>query len=144
MYLDSQNDQVVFSLFMYMLLPQAVFAFFLSLPSTYPRTPPFPPPLLPQMLLKGQCHEIFCFWFFSSISLPPTPEYSVRTVLNFFENSRRYSQLKACHRCQRHQWQIEKNFNQKNFNNFVWSPLGSRGNGYINFCLQVHFQVSAA
>ncbi len=24
------------------------------------------------------------------------------------------------------------------------SPLGSRGNVYINFCLQVHFQVSAA
>ncbi len=38
---------------------------------------------------------------------------------------------------------MEKNFNQKNFNNFVWSPLGSRGNIYINFCLQVHFQVSA-
>ncbi len=39
---------------------------------------------------------------------------------------------------------MEKIFNKKNFNNFVWSPLGSRGNIYINFCLQVHFQVSAA
>jgi hypothetical protein len=39
---------------------------------------------------------------------------------------------------------MEKIFNQKNFNNFVWSPLGSRGNVYINFCLQVHFQVSVA
>jgi hypothetical protein len=39
---------------------------------------------------------------------------------------------------------MEKIFNQKNFNNFVWSPLGSRGNIYINFCLQVHFQASAA
>jgi hypothetical protein len=39
---------------------------------------------------------------------------------------------------------MEKNFSQKNFNNFVWSPLGSRGNIYINFCLQVHFQVPAA
>jgi hypothetical protein len=29
---------------------------------------------------------------------------------------------------------MEKIFNQKNFNNFVWSPLGSRGNRYINFC----------
>jgi hypothetical protein len=38
---------------------------------------------------------------------------------------------------------MEKIFNQKNFNNFVWSPLGSFGNIYINFCLQVHFQVSA-
>ena len=39
---------------------------------------------------------------------------------------------------------MEKIFNQKNFNNFVWSHLGSRGNVYINFCLQVNFQVSAA
>ncbi len=90
--------------------------------------------------LKGQCHAIFCFWFFSWISFPPAPDYSIKTVSNFFENSRRYSQLK----CQRHQWQIEKNLNQKNFNNFVWSPLGTRGNIYINFCLQVHFQASAA
>jgi hypothetical protein len=28
---------------------------------------------------------------------------------------------------------MEKIFNQKNFNNFIWSPLGSRGNVYINF-----------
>jgi hypothetical protein len=28
---------------------------------------------------------------------------------------------------------MEKIFNQKNFNNFVWSPLGSRGNIYIKF-----------
>ncbi len=94
--------------------------------------------------LKGQCHKIFCFWFFSGISFPPAPEYSIKTISNFFENSRRYSQLKVCHRCQRHGWQMEKIFNLKNFNNFVWSPLGSRGNIYINFSLQVHFQVSAA
>ncbi len=34
--------------------------------------------------------------------------------------------------------------NLESENNFVWSPLGSRGNIYINFCLQVHFQLSAA
>ncbi len=95
-------------------------------------------------LLKGQCHEIFCFWFLSWISFPQASDYTIRAVPNFFENSRRYSQLKVCHRCQWHQWQMEKIFNQKNFNNFIWSPLGSRGNIYINFCLQVHFQVSAA
>ncbi len=39
---------------------------------------------------------------------------------------------------------MEKIFNQKNFINFIWSPLGSTGNLYINFCLQVHFQLSAA
>jgi hypothetical protein len=88
---------------------------------------------------KGRCHEIFCFWFFSWISCPTAPEYSIKTVSNFFENLRRYSQLKVCHQCQRHRWQMEKIFIQKNFNNFVWSPLGSRGNIYINFCLQVLF-----
>ncbi len=56
--------------------------------------------------LKGQCHEIFCFWFFSWISFPPAPEYPIRTVSNFFENSRRYSQLKVHHRYQRHRRQI--------------------------------------
>ncbi len=94
--------------------------------------------------LKGQCHEIFCFWFFSWGSFPQTSDYSIRAVLNFFENSRRYSQLKVCHRCQRHRWQMKKTFKQLNFNNFVWTPLGSRVNININFCLHVHFKVSAA
>ncbi len=39
---------------------------------------------------------------------------------------------------------MEKTFKQKNFNNFIWTPLGSRVNIYINFCLQVPFMVSAA
>jgi len=56
--------------------------------------------------LKGQCHKIFCFWFFSWISLPPATEYPFWTVSNFFENSRRYSQGKVHHRYQRHRWQI--------------------------------------
>jgi hypothetical protein len=45
------------------------------------------------------------------------PEYSIGTVLIFFENSRRYSQVKVhylyqrhrrqiCHQSQRHRWQI--------------------------------------
>ncbi len=64
------------------------------------------------LALKGQCHEIFCFWLFSWISFPPAPEYPIRTVSNFFENSQRYSQVKVhhrrqiCHRCQRHRRQI--------------------------------------
>ncbi len=56
--------------------------------------------------LKGQCHEIFCFWFFSWISFPQALEYTVRAVSNSFENSRRYSQLKVDHLCQRRRWQI--------------------------------------
>ncbi len=59
-----------------------------------------------ELCLKGQCHEIFCFWFFWWISFPPAPEYSIRTVSIFFENSRRYSQVKVHHRYQRHRRQI--------------------------------------
>ena len=94
--------------------------------------------------LKGQCHEIFDFSFFSWISFPQAPEYTNRAVSNFFENSRRYSQLKVHHLCRWHRWQIAKIFKMKNFNYFVWTPLGSRVNIYINFCLQVQFKMTAA
>jgi hypothetical protein len=30
--------------------------------------------------LKGQCHEIFCFWFFFMNQIPPAPEYSIKIV----------------------------------------------------------------
>jgi hypothetical protein len=89
--------------------------------------------------LKGQCHEIFRFWFFSSISFPPAIEYPIRTVSNFFKNSRRYSQLKVDHRCRWHQWQMKKIFHQKNFNNFVGTPLGSRVNTYIQYIFAFKF-----
>ncbi len=36
-----------------------------------------------QRLLKGQCHEIFRVWFFSWISFPQAPEYTIRAVSNF-------------------------------------------------------------
>ncbi len=62
----------------------------------------------------------------------------------YFENSGRYLQLMVHHRCRWHRWQMEKIFKLKNFNYFVWTPLGSRVNIYINFCLQVDFKMSAA
>jgi hypothetical protein len=34
--------------------------------------------------LKGQCHEIFCFRFFSRIIFPQARENNVRVILNFF------------------------------------------------------------
>ncbi len=60
-----------------------------------------------------------------------------------FEFFRKFLEIFAAQGA-RHQWQMEKIFNQKNFNYFVWTPLGSRVNIYLNFCLQVHFKVSAA
>ncbi len=56
--------------------------------------------------LKGQCHEIFCFWCFFMNQFPPAPEYPIRTVLNFFENSGMYSQVKVHHRYQPNRRQI--------------------------------------
>ncbi len=41
--------------------------------------------------LKGVWHEILDFRFFSWISVPQAPKYSIGAVLNFFENSQRYS-----------------------------------------------------
>ncbi len=51
---------------------------------------------------KRVWHEIFDLRFFSWISVPQAPKYSIGAVLNFFENSRRYSQINVYHRCQRH------------------------------------------
>ncbi len=47
--------------------------------------------------LKGQCHEISTSGFLW-INFPQAPG-PVRSVSNFLENSRRYSQLKVHHRC---------------------------------------------
>ncbi len=62
--------------------------------------------LVVRLPLKGQCHEIFCFRLFSWITFPQAPDNNFTIISNFFENSRRYSQVKVHHRCQRHQWQI--------------------------------------
>ncbi len=43
---------------------------------------------------KGQCHEIFCFGFFSWIIFPQAPENNTRVILNIFVNLQRYSQVK--------------------------------------------------
>ncbi len=70
--------------------------------------------------LKGQCHEIFCFWFFSWMSFLLGPEYTIGAVSNFFENSRRYSQLKVDHQYQRHRWQICHGCQRHRQQNFRW------------------------
>ncbi len=62
-----------------------------------------------KFILKGQCHEIFCFWFFLWISFPPAPEYPISTVSNTpVANCHRYQQrrLQICRRCRWHRWQI--------------------------------------
>jgi hypothetical protein len=59
-----------------------------------------------QSALKGQCHEIFCFRFFSCIIFPQAPKNNTRVISNFFENSWRYSQGQIFQQYQRHWRQI--------------------------------------
>ncbi len=44
--------------------------------------------LVSTLLLKGQCHEIFHFRFFSWISFPQAPKYAISAVLNISKKPR--------------------------------------------------------
>ncbi len=57
--------------------------------------------------LKGTVSRDFLLKFFFHESPSPKPLIiTLGIISNFFENSRRYSQVKVHHRCQRHRWQI--------------------------------------
>ncbi len=56
-------------------------------------------------IFKGTVSRDFWLLFFSWISFPQAPEYTIRAISNF-----------------------SKIFNHKSFNYFVWTPLGSRVN----------------
>ncbi len=63
-------------------------------------------PMLFCCRLKGTVSRDFLLLFFSWMSFPPAQGYPIRTVLNFSENLRRYSQVKVHHWYQRHRRQI--------------------------------------
>jgi hypothetical protein len=46
--------------------------------------------------IKGTESRDFLLLVLFMNQFPPAPEYSIKTVSNFFENSLRYSQLKVC------------------------------------------------
>ncbi len=56
--------------------------------------------------LKGTLSRDFLLLVFSMNQFPPAAEYPIRTISNFFENTRRYAQVKVHHQYQRHRWQI--------------------------------------
>ncbi len=78
-------------------------------------------------ILKGVWHEIFDLSFFSWISVPQAPKYSIGAVLNFFENSGRYSQINVYHRCQRHRRKAVQRCQRHRrlvlVTDFQWSPV---------------------
>jgi hypothetical protein len=55
---------------------------------------------------KGTVSRDFLLLVFFMGQFPPAPEYPMRTVSNFFENSQRYSQVKVHHQYQQHRRQI--------------------------------------
>ncbi len=61
-----------------------------------------------QHLFKGAVSRDFWLLVFQESVSPQVPEYTSKAVSNFFENSRRYSQLKMHHQCHWHRWQMEK------------------------------------
>jgi hypothetical protein len=59
-----------------------------------------------QGAVKGTVSQDFLLQVFSLITFPKAPDNNIRINSNFFGNSRRYSQVKVHHQCQRHRWQI--------------------------------------
>ena len=94
----------------------------------------------PQGLKRDSVTRFFASDFFPWIRFPQASDYTIRAVSNFFENSRRYSQLKVHHRCRWHRWQMAKMFKQIIFIYFVWTPLSSRVNMYITFCFKFNLR----
>ncbi len=57
-------------------------------------------------VLKGTVSRDFLLQVFFMNHLPQAPDNIIRIISNFFENLRRYLQVKVHHRCQRHRRQI--------------------------------------
>jgi hypothetical protein len=68
------------------------------------------------ILLKGTVPRDFRLQGWLWISFSQAPEYTIRTVSNYLENSRRYSQIKVHHQCRWHLWQMKQNLNEESFN----------------------------
>ncbi len=95
-------------------------------------------------ILKEQCHEIFCFRFFSWIIFAQAPGNNIGSV---FENSRRYSQVKlhgtgindtgskfatgVNYACAHWAANISANFH-KNLKRPLWDTQGPGGNRFMN------------
>ncbi len=54
---------------------------------------------LQSLPLKGQCHEISNFRFFSGISFPQVPEYTIKAISNFFSKIRCDIRSSRCTNC---------------------------------------------
>ncbi len=61
--------------------------------------------------IKGTVSRDFLLQVFFMNHLPQAPENNIRIISIFFENSRRYSQVKVHHRCQRHGGKFATNVN---------------------------------
>ncbi len=82
--------------------------------------------------LKGQCHEIFCFWFFPWISFPQAPDYTIRAVSIFFW---KFVEIFAAQGLPPVSWTLMangKNLQSEKFLWFIFTPSGSRL-AYRNF-----------
>ncbi len=80
-------------------------------------------------LLKGQCHEIFDFRFFTWISFPQAP-FRPFQIFSKVRIDKRSSRCTTSVVDTGGKW--KKILNQKSFHYFFWTPLGIRVSIYIN------------
>ncbi len=80
--------------------------------------------------------------FFSLIRFPQAPEYTIRAVSNFFKSRGDIHSSRCTTGVVDAGGKWKKVFKLKYFNYFVRTPLGSRVNIDLKFCLQVHFKMS--
>jgi hypothetical protein len=95
------------------------------------------------LLLKGQCTRFFASGFFLK-SVSPKPLIIPLGPFRIFTKIRGDIRSLSFATGVKTPVANGKNLQAEKFNNFFWTPLGSRVNIYIHFCLQVHFKVSAA
>jgi hypothetical protein len=59
-------------------------------------------------VIKGSLTQDFRLQVLLEISVPRAPEYPIRTISKFSENSRRYSRMNVYQQCQRHRRKKKK------------------------------------
>ncbi len=89
-------------------------------------------------IFKGTVSRDFLLLVFFINQFPPSP---IVSHLDCFEFFRKFAEI---FEDQGWKMKMKKIFNRENFNNFVGTPLDSRGYTYTHFCLQVQFKVPAA
>ncbi len=113
-------------------------------PFIFPLFTAFLPPSLPSPFMKGTVSRDFRLLVFFVNQFPLSTWVYHYGHFKFFLKLAEIFTAQGAPPVSWHRRQMGKTFKLKNFNNIVRTPLGSKVNIYIHFCLQVHFKMYAA